>query len=48
MLTPVTAAGSVMSAQPKVVSVDTSARELGEKASPVNDSKIENIYEQMQ
>ncbi len=38
-----------MSAQPQVVSVDTIAQKLGEKVSPVNDSKLENdVYEQMQ
>ncbi len=39
---------AVLSVQPKVVIVHTSARELGEKASSVNDSKLENdVYEQM-
>ena len=49
MLTPVEVYKTVMSVQPKVVSVDTSGRELGEKARSVNDSKLESdVYEQMQ
>ncbi len=41
---------TVMSVQPKVVvSVNTSARELAETASPVTDSKLEkDVFEQMQ